>query len=233
MDNNTIIILFIILFGLFYYIYKKKKQNSKNKTHSKINHLNNVGGEEKDIIKYSKDYLKHDIISPNPQGTTEEYHVASEPGKSWTDENVSHHPKYYRNDFKNELTNVGGFFNKQNNLVDNTSPQSLTQLPDRCIINTNNQILCDFNNKLQNIPPKSQYSNNELIKSIGQENNYNIQSVQNKNITNVNNNNYNSWSFENEKTLNGGDFYNGIKPSLQTNEVFLNIENLPKNNYSL
>ena len=42
-----------------------------------------------------------------------------------------------------------------------------------------------------------------------------------------------SWFFDNEKTLNGGDFYNGIKPSSQINEVQLNIENLPKYNYSL
>ena len=152
----------------FYYVYKKKKQNppQQKKINSKINYISNTDN-KKDTIKYSKDYLKHDIISPNPQGTTEEYHVASEPGKSWTDENVSQHPKYYRKNFENELTNVGGFFNQQNNFIDNTSPNSLTQLPDRCMINTNNQILCDFNNKLQNIPPKSQYSNKELIKSIG------------------------------------------------------------------
>jgi hypothetical protein len=240
MDTN--IILIVVVLFCFYYFYKKYT-NRKNKQiiqgkqnkfvflKSDNNHNDNISNNN-DII-YDKKYLKHDIISPNPDGTTESYHIASEPGKSWTDENVSQHPKYYRKNFENERTNVGEFFNKQNNLVDNTSPQSLSQLPDRCMINTNNQILCDFNNKLQNIPPKSYHSNKELINSIGQENNFNIQSVTNKNITNVNNNNYNSWSFDNEKTLNGGDFYNGIKPSSQLNEVQLNIENLPKYNYSL
>ena len=74
-------------------------------------------------IEYQKDYLKHDIISPNPQGSTELQHVAGDNGVSWTEENVSQHPKYYRSKFDNELTDVGSFFNKQNNLVDNTSPK--------------------------------------------------------------------------------------------------------------
>jgi hypothetical protein len=256
MENNTIFIILIVLMGLYLFKKSKGKCNTKISNKGNIhNHKNNfpypqstsesINLSKHDVqiihpkmmvsepIEYKKGYLKHDILSPNPQGSTEYQHVASEPGKSWTEENVSQHPEHYRKDFTDEITDTGSFFNKQNNLVDNTSPKSKTYLPDRCFVNTNNEILCDFNNKLQNIPPKTFESNNTLIQSIGQENNYNPKSVSSNDILNVNNNNYQTWNFKNENIMNGGDFFNGIQGSSQLNETNLSIDKLPKVNYSL
>ena len=257
MENNTVIIIILIVF-IGFYLFKKSKQNDNVKLNHKYNYQQvdnkfpypqstsesvNLSKDNIQVIhpkmmvsepiEYKKDYLKHDILSPDPSGSTEYQHVASEPGNAWTNENVSQHPEYYRSNFTDEITDTGSFFNKQNNLVDNTSPQSKTYLPDRCFVNTNNEVLCDFNNKLQNIPPKTFESNNTLIQSIGQENNYNPKSVSSKNILNVNNNNYQSWNFKNENIMNGGDFFNGVQGSSQSNEMNLSIDNLPKVNYSL
>ena len=68
-----------------------------------------------------------------------------------------------------------------------------------------------YNNKLQNIPPKliKEGDKNKLIKSIGDDRNINTNVVSSK-IINFSDNNYNVWEYENEKPINGGDFFNNV-----------------------
>jgi len=45
----------------------------------------------------------------------------SESESAWTDKNVSEHPKFYTSDVQSDLTNIGSFFDKNNQYHDKTS----------------------------------------------------------------------------------------------------------------
>ena len=116
--------------------------------------------------------VKKDTLSPNPIGTTEYKFIDENPKYAWSDVNVSQHPEHYKSNFTDELTNSGGFFDNDddNKFHDRTSSRSSSNLPDRCFMNQNNEVLCNFNNRLQNIPPTliSDKLNNQVLHSIGQ-----------------------------------------------------------------
>ena len=147
------------------------------------------------------------ILSPNPIKSTELRFVGETDESAWSDIEVSQHPKYYTSKFQNEMTDIDGFF-KYNQFNDKTSPYSENHLPDRCKMNENNEVICEFNNKLENIPPKLIDSNNQLINNIGNENIYKNK-LSSENI-NINGNNYISWDYKDEKIINGGDFMEGV-----------------------
>lgn len=181
--------------------------------------------------------VKEDTLSPNPIGTTEYKFIDENPKFAWSDINVSQHPEYYKSNFTDELTNIGGFFDNDddNSYHDRTSPRSSTFLPDRCFMNQNNEILCKYNNRLQNIPPTliEDKLNNQVLNSIGQGNGDIFKSVEESNIKSVNGNSYQTWDYENEKTINGGLFGN-LEASDNVNEDFLTLKNISKRpNYSI
>ena len=68
--------------------------------------------------------------------------------------NISEHPKYYTNDFKNNLTNPGSFFDKQNKYHDTTSSNTYVLPSDNCYIDKNGNTFCRDNTRIQNISPK-------------------------------------------------------------------------------
>ena len=125
--------------------------------------------------KYPK-YILKDTLSGNTVGTSELHPTSGSedsPYKSFLDDNVSQYPKYYTSDIKNELTNVGKFFDKANKYSDSTRPSGSAYVDDNCYIDANNDITCLKNTRLQNIPPKNtdiqslcEYSGNpSLIKN--------------------------------------------------------------------
>jgi hypothetical protein len=180
--------------------------------------------------------IKNDIVSPNPIGSTEYRFVEENPKVPYSLENVSQHPSYYRSDFTDELTKTGKFFDENNMFNDKTSPYSKTILPDRCFMDKNNDILCNYNNKLQIIPPTLiSDPNNKVIKSIGQGKGDIFKTVEGKNIDEVNGNYYQSWNYSDEKPINGGVFYgDGTASDPDNNEGYLLLENIvDKSNYSL
>lgn len=137
--------------------------------------------------------LKKDFISPNPIDSTEYRFIGENPKSAWSDQQVSHHPSFYKADFKNELTQSGKFFDEDKNFHDITSPKSQNHLPDRCKFDDNKKIVCEFNNKLHNIPPKLiQDKNNQVIKNIGG-------SIISDNVEVINNNSYQVWGYEGDK----------------------------------
>ena len=190
--NYQIILFLICLFLIYQYIHKLRSNNSfeyKN-NHKEIQKNNKVDVDipltttisqqlsenklsknKNEIITPDPEYLKHDIISPNPENTTELRFVDEDNKGAWSSINVSQHPKYYTSNFTNELTNVGAFF-KNNQFNDNTSAYSKNNLPDRCLVNDNHEIICNFNNKLQNIPPQLIEDDNQFINQLGNENIY-------------------------------------------------------------
>ena len=158
-------------------------------------------------ILEKKDFLNEDILSANPIGSTEFTFVGDDSDTAFTESNVSQHPKYHRAKFNDYLTDPGKFF-KDNDFHDKTSPHSENNLPDRCFLNNDGEVVCSFNDRLQNIPPKLIMDDkyNGVLDTIGKLNNKSSQ-LKDDDIL-----------FENVK----GSFE-------KNNENNLNIENLPKN----
>ena len=71
---------------------------------------------------------------------------------------------------------------------------------------------------------------NKVINSIGD---IERKESNSKTITSLQGNSYNTFYYDNEKTINGGEFYGGVLASSSSNESNLSLDNLPKNNYSL
>ena len=206
------------------------KQNDPNlKNTDPIKYIRNLY--QSDPITDNENYLNKDIISPNPTNTTELRFVEENDEKAWSDVEVSQHPKYYTSNFTNELTNVGAFF-KNNQFHDNTSAYSKNNLPDRCLVNDNHEIICNFNNKLQNIPPQLIEDDNQFINQLGNENIY--KGTTNSNISSILGNEYQTWDYENEKLMNGGKYFENVYGSskLGSNENYLKLNDLSIN-YSI
>ena len=153
--------------------------------------------------KYPK-YLKKDILSPNTIGSGE-LHLSQEkefgkPYNSFTDENVSQYPKFYTNDLNNEITNIGKFFDKKNRYTDITSSNSSSYLDDSCYVDSNNNITCKENTRLQNIPPKNtnNYDTCDIERTLG---NYKMNTSK-------------------DSVMNGLSFYDSVFGSSKKNETF-------------
>ena len=177
--------------------------------------------------------IKTDFISPNPEGSTEFRFVDENPKTAWSTVNVSQHPKHYTSSFEGEKTDISGFFNEEQFYHDNTSPHSKTNIPDRCIRNEKNEILCDYNNKLQLIPPRliEDPKNSLVLNSIGGKGEDIYQSINSFDISQVNGNPHQVWNYKDEKYINGGVYFNNVTASSPQNETFLRIDSI-KNNYS-
>jgi len=150
--------------------------------------------------EYLPDYYRKDRLSENPDKTEEyrEFNLDGDNETSWSDTNVSEHPKFYNSDIKSELTNIGSFFDENNQYSDKTSPNTQSLTTDSCYTNKNGEQFCQNNTRLQLIPPK-------LITDV-------------KSCTLLNNigdykGKYNDINNKNEKTMNGGSFYNNVSGS--------------------
>lgn len=121
---------------------------------------------------YLPDYYRKDRLSGNTIGS-EEYRDFKpnneEPDNSWTDINISEHPKYYTSEFSNELTNSGSFYDKNNNFNDKTSTNSEVLTTDNCYMDKMGNQFCEDNTRLQLIPPSliSDPKSCKLLENIG------------------------------------------------------------------
>ena len=174
--------------------------------------------------------IKKDTISPDPTNTTEYRFVDETPKTSWSDVNVSQHPKYHTSKFNNQILNTGSFFNEDKFFHDKTSPYSTNSLPDRCKLGENNEVLCDYNNKLQLVPPTliKDKENNPVINSIGESRGSFLKTTNSSSVDTIHNKSYEAWNYEEENTINGGKFYDDIVPSSPDNNNYLVIDSLKK-----
>ena len=177
-----------------------------------------------------------DFISPNPEGSTEFRFIDENPKTAWSTTNVSQHPKYYTSNFEDEKIDTSKFFNEQQFYHDNTSPLSKTILPDRCTKNTDNEVICNFNNKLQLIPPSliKDPNNNLVLNSIGKlKKNGIFKTIDYSHINTVSGNTYQVWEYDGEKSINGGKYFNNIVGASELNEDYMDINsNNNKPSYS-
>lgn len=163
---------------------------------------------------YLPDYYRKDRLSGNTIGSEELRPFLTDEKNSensWTDKNVSEHPKFYNSDIKDELTNIGSFFDENNQYTDKTSINGDALTSDTCFKDKNDNTFCEDNTRLQLIPPKliSDSKNCSLLNIIGPY----------RDDIKIDN--------KNEKCINGGDFFDKIKPSFKNNETYSSFNNNP------
>ena len=88
---------------------------------------------------------------------------------AWSDQNVSQYPNFYTSQVKDELTNIGAFFDKNNQFADKTYPKSTANNDDGCYVGKSGEKVCVNNTRLYNVPPSLIYdvSNCGFLNSIG------------------------------------------------------------------
>ena len=186
---------------------------------------------DKNPIYYKPDFYKQDFISPNPLGSTE-YTFAEFDGEkttnAWTDDNVSQHPAFYRSEIEDEKTNIGKFFDVNNRFNDKTSVYSTNNLPDRCFLDKDDKIICNFNDKLQNIPPSliNVKDKTNFLNRIGTNENGLNKDINDTNIDTINGYSYVTYDYEDEREMNGAEVFSGVQGSSESNESFLELRSI-------
>tara|TARA_Y100000996_G_scaffold368340_1_gene314658 strand:+ start:481 stop:1275 length:795 start_codon:yes stop_codon:yes gene_type:complete len=188
-----------------------------------IHIIKNTGGHKP--IKYNPIELNNQMIVPNPGESTEYRFIEENPKKAWSDKNVSQFPKYHSSNKIGEFTKTGGFFDSNLNYNDNISPNSTKNLPDRCFLDENSKVVCDFNDRLQNIPPSLVGDpENTLLSNIGNENLYNKGIYGGKSV---------KINEEGERPINGGEYFKGVK-GFSGEDGYLSLDGIvEKTNYSI
>jgi hypothetical protein len=156
---------------------------------------------------YLPDFYRKDRLSGDPSGTEElrKFELNNDKSEqSWADENVSEHPKFYNADMKNELTNIGAFFDKNNQYNGKTSPKSESLTTDRCYKDKDGNQFCEDNTRLQLIPPSliSDPQKCYALNSVGM--------YKDMELTEA----------KDDRVINGGMFFNGISASKKNNETY-------------
>jgi hypothetical protein len=174
---------------------------------------------------YFPDYFRKDRLSGNDIGTGEmrPFNTNDEPDNSWTDSNVSDHPKFYTSDIKDELTNVGAFFDKNNQYNDKTSSTTDVLPGDSCYIDKRGMKFCEDNTRLQNIPPSLITDVNKCyaLNTVGmyKDKHKKPKEYVSFNQEKIDNETLGVWSYSDDRVMNGGNFFNEVFPSRQKNET--------------
>lgn len=162
------------------------------------------------IQKGEKVVINKDFINPsNPLEQKIEYKpYNSSYKKAWTENTVEKNPKHHTASIDGEKTDIGGFFDKDNQYID--YKKSKEKLPDRCFME-NDEVICKFNNKVENPPPTliEDKENNPVLKSIGDDSNIETNIISSKNIV-FGKSNHNVWESENERPINGGKYFDEV-----------------------
>lgn len=152
-------------------------------------------------------YYRKDNLSENTIGTGESRFAEvdlQKPNLAWSDQNVSQYPKYYTSQVKDELTNVGLFFDQNNEYTDLTGPRSQASIDDICYMSRDGEKVCLENQHLHNVPPSliSDPQKCGFLNSIGLlEYSARVNS-------------------ESEPVMNGGILYKGVSGSMKQNETY-------------
>ena len=199
---------------------------------SKVNIIRSSNTEnDQNPIYYNPSAYKKDFMSPNPLGTTE-YNFAEfndeKTSYAWTDNNVSQHPSFYRSEFSDEKTNVGKFFDKKNKFHDKTSSYSTNNLPDRCFLDKDDKVICNFNDKLQNIPPSliDKKDKVNFLNRIGTNEKGLYKDINDSLVKSVGGNDYLTYEYNDEKEMNGAEVFKGVQGSSESNESYLELRSI-------
>jgi hypothetical protein len=173
--------------------------------------------------------INKDTMNANPgnftlQGLAKRWDGKEESISMTSDEYLTKYPKYSDSNITNELTNVGYFFdNEENNKYIDLKSKIL---PDNCSLD-GDSLSCEFNNKLQEIPDKLMKNNSQVLNSIGVlvDNEELYKSTNGYEIGQVDGGNYKIWNYADEKGMNGGVEFGSVYGSgpLGTNETYANV----------
>jgi len=159
-------------------------------------------------IYYDPSYISKDTMNSNDIGTTE--HAAAflgnTPDKAWTDYNISQFPGYYRSDFKNGKRSLKKFFDKENRYHEKPDNRKYYEVKGKscpsCYVDVNGTNVFNYNNKLQKVP-KSLYN-------LGPNGDTVLNRVVKSSIEGTDDNQYKTFHYENDRAMNGGQFYKGV-----------------------
>jgi hypothetical protein len=174
----------------------------------------------------NKDTMDADPGDYTLQGLAKRWDSKEKSIKMTSDEYLTKYPKYSDSDITNELTNVGYFFdNDENNKYIDLKSKIL---PDNCSVE-GDSLSCEFNNKLQKIPDKLMKNNSQVLNSVGVliDNEELYKSTNGYDIGQVDGGNYKIWNYPDEKGMNGGVEFGSVYGSspLGTNETYANVTN--------
>ena len=174
---------------------------------------------------YLPEYYRKDRLTENNIDSSElrKFNKNDEESDgAWTDENVSRHPKFYTSQITDELTNIGMFFDKNNQYHDKTSSNTNVLASDKCYIDKLGNNYCEDNTRLQNIPPSliTDIKKCEVLNTIGTHKDklYNSEHISKYYVEDINHGSRIISSYEDDRVINGGKYYNEIYPSLSKNE---------------
>lgn len=159
---------------------------------------------------YLPDYYRKDTMPMNNIGSEEMRPFVTDDEvaeTSWTDDNVSEHPKFYNANMKHDrLTDIGSFFDRNNQYNDTTSPNTMALPSDNCYLDKKGGKFCLDNTRLQMIPPSliTDPQDCYTLNAIGMYKDYN------------------RVSDDPNRVSNGGSFYGKVKGSkpLGANETY-------------
>ena len=171
-------------------------------------------------IYYKPQYIPKDTMSANDLGSTE-YRFAQfsedTPSKAWVDYNVSQFPGYYKSDFSSNIYDLKQFFDKENiyheKPDDRLHYDSIRPSCPSCYTDVNNTTVCNFNSKLERVP-KSLYN-------VSPHGNTSLQKIVSSEINTVSNDHYLAYNYENDKAMNGANFYEDVQGVIYGNETNL------------
>ena len=174
---------------------------------------------------YLPDYFRKDRLGQNDIGNEEVRPFITDnkkSEKSWTEENVSDHPKFYTSDVQNELTNVGLFFDKNNQYNDKSSVNTEVLISDKCYKDKNGVEFCEDNTRLQNIPPSliTDIKRCHALNNVGIYKDNKNKGNSEFSIETIHGSSVGSWTYDDDRLINGGKFYNEVKGSNHKNEEF-------------
>jgi len=175
--------------------------------------------------------VNKDTMDAHPGNFTNQGHAKRWDGKEdmikmTSDEYLTKYPSHADSNVENELTNVGYFFDTENNNSYINHQQKI--LPETCTLN-GDKMSCEFNGARYNIPDKLMKNNSDVLNSIGILNDDEdvIKSTNGYEIGVVDGGNYKIWNYPGEKGMNGGVEFGSVHGSspLGTNETYMNVTN--------
>jgi hypothetical protein len=161
---------------------------------------------------YLPDYYRKDTMGGNDEGSSELRPFVNDdneekPDDAWTDTNVASHPRFYNSNLKDDgLTNIGGFFDKDNQFNDTTSDNTFALPSDNCYKDKRGKRFCMDSTRMEVVPP-------ELITNPQDGYYMNPEGMYKD---------YNRVKADPNRVMNGGDFFEGVFASkdLGQNETF-------------
>ena len=167
---------------------------------------------------YKPQFIPKDTMAENDIGTTE-YRFAQfsedTPSKAWVDYNISQTSDYYKSDFSSNIYDLKQFFDKENIYREKPDNRlyydSVKPACPSCYTDVNETTVCDFNSKLERIP-KSLYNVSPHGKTS-------LERIVSSEVDTISDDHYLAYNYENDKPMNGSNFYNDVHGVIYGNEI--------------